>query len=118
MLFRTSTTWEITRRNGVTYEVINSSADIVLIFYQVYNMFHRVNMHEMLMDSAVGENHPGTPGTLKVDHKCTSINHEAGLVTFENGVQAKHDLVIGADGIGVSHISLEINDNTDNRSPQ
>jgi salicylate hydroxylase len=64
-------------------------------------MFHRVNMHEMLMDSAVGEAHEGTPGTLKVDHKCVEIDHEAGLITFENGVQAKHDLIIGADGIGV-----------------
>ncbi|TAQ88663.1 hypothetical protein B7494_g3031 [Chlorociboria aeruginascens] len=66
----------------------------------VYNMFHRVNMHDMLMDSAVGKGHSGTPGTLKLDHKCISIDHEAGVVAFENGVQVKHDLIIGADGIG------------------
>lgn len=28
------------------------------------------------------------------------INHEQGVVTFENGVQAKYDAIIGADGVG------------------
>lgn len=68
----------------------------------VYNMFHRVNMHEMLMESAVGENHAGIPGTLKVNHKCVAIDHEAGKITFENGTTASHDLIIGSDGIGSS----------------
>lgn len=76
-------------------------------------------MHEMLMDSAVGENHAGTPGTLKVDHKCVSIDHEAGLITFENGVQAKHDLIVGADGIGVnSHPSFHTQEIANNHSLQ
>lgn len=68
----------------------------------VYNMFHRVNMHAMLMDSAVGDTHDGTPAVLKVDHKCVEIDHERGIIKFENGVSAKHDLIIGADGVGVS----------------
>ncbi|KAF4624744.1 hypothetical protein G7Y89_g13420 [Cudoniella acicularis] len=66
----------------------------------VYNMFHRVDMHGMLMDSAMGASHKGTPAVLKVNHKCTEIDHEAGIITFENGVTAKHDLIVGADGIG------------------
>lgn len=66
----------------------------------VYNMFHRVNMHEMLMDSATGSDHLGIPAILKCNHKCAEIDHEHGLVTFENGLQAQHDLIIGADGIG------------------
>lgn len=65
-------------------------------------MFHRVNMHEMLMDSAVGTSHDGPAGTLKVNHKCVEIDHEAGIVTFGNGATAKHDLIIGADGAGSS----------------
>ncbi|KAE9969433.1 hypothetical protein BLS_001881 [Venturia inaequalis] len=68
----------------------------------VYNMFHRVNMHAMLMDSAVSEEFPGVPAVLKVDHKCSGIDHETGIVTFENGVTARHDLIIGSDGIGSS----------------
>lgn len=63
-------------------------------------MFHRVNMHEMLMDSAMGKSHPGTPAILKVNHRCSGIDHQAGVVTFANGAQHKHDLIVGADGIG------------------
>lgn len=68
----------------------------------VYNMFHRVDMHAMLMDAALGHNYEGTPATLKVNHKCVDIDSEKGLVVFENGVTARHELVIGADGIGSS----------------
>jgi len=63
-------------------------------------MFHRVDMHTMLMKSAVGEAGEGIPAVLKVNHKALEINHQAGVITFENGVQAKHDLIVGADGIG------------------
>ncbi|KAI9053229.1 hypothetical protein LZ554_002196 [Drepanopeziza brunnea f. sp. 'monogermtubi'] len=66
----------------------------------VYNMFHRVDMHAMLMDSATASKYPGTPAVLKVNHRASEIDHEAGTITFENGVQATHDLIIGADGIG------------------
>jgi len=72
----------------------------MLMNTQVYNMFHRVDMHAMLMDSAMGESHSGTPAVLKVNHRCSSIDHKAGVITFANGVQARHDLIIGADGIG------------------
>lgn len=64
-------------------------------------MFHRVNMHAMLMDSATGAAHEGAPAILKVNHKCVAIDHDNGIITFENGVTARHDLIIGADGIGV-----------------
>jgi len=63
-------------------------------------MFHRVNMHEMLMESATGKNHAGIPAVLKVNHKCIEIDHQAGVITFENGVKAKHDLIVGSDGAG------------------
>ncbi|KAE9366034.1 FAD/NAD(P)-binding domain-containing protein [Stipitochalara longipes BDJ] len=46
----------------------------------VYNMFHRVDMHAMLMESAVGETGEGIPAVLKV----------------------RHDLIVGSDGIGSS----------------
>lgn len=66
----------------------------------VFCVFHRVDMHDMLMDSATGESHSGIPAVLKVNHKCVEIDHDDGVITFENGVRAKHDLIIGADGIG------------------
>lgn len=54
----------------------------------------------MLLDSALGKGPQGHPAVLKVNHRCSEINHETGVVSFENGNQAKHDLIIGADGIG------------------
>jgi len=63
-------------------------------------MFHQVDMHTMLMDSAIGEG-DGPPAKLVLDHKCRDIDLDTGLVSFENGVTAQHDLVVRADGIGV-----------------
>jgi len=65
-----------------------------------YYMFHRQYMHRMLMECATQERGEGTPVVLKVNHKCTSIDTSSGDITFENGVTAHHDLVLGCDGIG------------------
>ncbi|KAL6922920.1 hypothetical protein ACHAPO_011930 [Fusarium lateritium] len=65
-----------------------------------YNMFHRQYMHAMLQDTAVGEEGEGEPVKLLVKHKCSAIDIPNGTITFENGVTAKHDLIVGADGIG------------------
>ncbi|RGP80776.1 salicylate hydroxylase [Fusarium longipes] len=66
----------------------------------VYNMFHRQYMHAMLKDTAMSEEGEGEPVKLLVKHKCSSIDIPNGTITFENGVTAKHDLIVGADGIG------------------
>ncbi|KAK2753619.1 hypothetical protein FQN54_007396 [Arachnomyces sp. PD_36] len=66
----------------------------------VYNMFHRQDMHAMLMDTAVSEGGGGVPAKLIVNHKCASIDFDTGVITFENGNVAQHDLIVGADGIG------------------
>lgn len=65
-------------------------------------MFHRQYMHRMFQDSACNAKYTtgGPPAKLLVNHKCTAIDLDTGLVTFENGVTATHDVVIGADGIG------------------
>ncbi|GMF72362.1 unnamed protein product [Aspergillus oryzae] len=66
----------------------------------VYNMFHRQYMHAMLKDCALQEDGEGTPAKLQVNHACKDIDLSTGVITFTNGVQAQHDLIIGADGIG------------------
>ncbi|RAQ58400.1 salicylate hydroxylase [Aspergillus flavus] len=66
----------------------------------VYNMFHRQYMHAMLKDCALQEDGEGTPVKLQVNHACKDIDLSTGVITFTNGVQAQHDLIIGADGIG------------------
>jgi len=65
-------------------------------------MFHRVYMHAMLMSAACGEGGDGILAKLEVNHRCTSIDVESGEIVFGNGVKKTHDLIIGADGIGVS----------------
>lgn len=66
----------------------------------VYNMFHRQDMHKMLMECAMQEEGEGTPAKLLVNHQCQTIDFETGKITFKNGTVVRHDLVIGADGIG------------------
>ena len=68
----------------------------------VYYMFHRQYMHAMLMDTAVGEEGKGVPVKLVTQHKCQTIDTASGEISFSNGVKTKHDLIVGADGIGSS----------------
>ncbi|KAL6362078.1 hypothetical protein LRP88_05562 [Fusarium phalaenopsidis] len=65
----------------------------------VYYMFHRQYMHRMLKDSASGKGE-GIPAKLVVNHKAEKIDLETGEITFTNGNKVKHDVIIGADGIG------------------
>ncbi|KAF3061324.1 FAD-dependent urate hydroxylase [Daldinia childiae] len=65
-----------------------------------YNMFHRQYMHTMLKDCALQEEGEGIPAKLIVNHQCENIDLESSTVTFANGKTAKHDLIVGADGIG------------------
>jgi salicylate hydroxylase len=64
-------------------------------------MFHRVDMHKMLMDDALSTEGEGIPVKLVVDHKCSAINLESGLIAFTSGATAQHEVIIGADGVGV-----------------
>ncbi|KIX10666.1 uncharacterized protein Z518_01750 [Rhinocladiella mackenziei CBS 650.93] len=66
----------------------------------VYNMFHRQYMHAMLMDTAMKKDGEGTPVKLLVNHQCRDIDLQSGVISFKNGTSARHDLIIGADGIG------------------
>jgi salicylate hydroxylase len=71
-----------------------------------YYMFHRVDMHDMLLKTATQVEGEGTPCSVVVDHIATGLDAEAGTVTFANGVTVHADLVIGADGIRSSIRSL------------
>lgn len=64
-----------------------------------YYMFHRVDMHTMLLDVATSPEGEGEPCSVVVDHIAKSCDPEAGTVTFENGEVVTADLVIGGDGI-------------------
>ena len=68
---------------------------------QVYNMFHRQDMHAMLLESAMSEDGDGEPVKVLVDYICDDVDVEAGTVKFRNGKEVKADIIIGADGIRV-----------------
>ncbi|KAL1410679.1 hypothetical protein Q8F55_004698 [Vanrija albida] len=64
-----------------------------------YYMFHRVDMHEMLLEAATSAEGEDEPATVVVDHIASSVDYDKGEVTFENGNVVKADVIIGADGI-------------------
>lgn len=65
-------------------------------------MFHRQDMHAMLLEVATSPEGEGEPCTVVVDHIAKSLDYVNGTVTFENGETITADLIIGADGIRVS----------------
>ncbi|KAL8293242.1 hypothetical protein RQP46_000936 [Phenoliferia psychrophenolica] len=64
-----------------------------------YYMFHRQDMHKMLMDCALSQEGEGPPVKFVPFAKCASVDCEAGVVTFEDGREITADLVVGADGV-------------------
>ncbi|KAM0786826.1 hypothetical protein ACM66B_002255 [Microbotryomycetes sp. NB124-2] len=92
---------KLVMRDWKTGEILNqySLEDYEKTWGNVYNMFHRVDMHEMLMRTAMSEEGEGTPATCVVDHIAESLDTQSGTVTFTNGVKIQADLIIGADGI-------------------
>ncbi|KAJ7283364.1 salicylate hydroxylase [Mycena rebaudengoi] len=78
----------------------------------VYNMFHRQDMHATLLKTAKAPRTAptdGEPCRVFIDHICDSVDPVAGTVTFKNGVTITADIIIGADGIrSVVRGSLDI----------
>src|SRR4051812_26731434 len=83
----------------------------------VYNMFHRQDMHAVLLDAATSPTGKGAPCNVYIDHmyalfsrgvihhiqfcRCQSVDTDNNTVTFKNGKTIKADLIVGADGIRV-----------------
>jgi len=64
-----------------------------------YNNFHRIDLHQHLKHVATSEEGDGIPATLKVWYKATGLDPIEGKISFENGVEVTHDVVVCADGI-------------------
>lgn len=107
---------QLINRDWKTGEPVSvySLADYKSKWGYVYNMFHRQDMHRMLRDCACQEDGEGTPVKLLVNHAIREVDTAAGELKFANGIVARHDLVIGADGIG-SVVRKEIGLNPDRR---
>ena len=78
-------------------------------------MFHRQDMHKMLLEAATSPEGKGTPCEVVVDHICESVDTDAGIIHFANGEKVKADLIIGADGIR-SKVREEIGNKTSKTS--
>ncbi|KAL3418232.1 salicylate hydroxylase [Phlyctema vagabunda] len=66
-----------------------------------YFNFHRINMHNVLLDTIKAESsdESGPQGKVVVNHKALEVLPEKGLIKFENGTSVTADLIIAADGI-------------------
>ena len=60
----------------------------------VYNLFHRIDLHEQLKATATA-----LGATIILDHKAIDVDYVNGIITFDNGKKACADLIIGADGV-------------------
>ncbi|KAL6897129.1 FAD/NAD(P)-binding domain-containing protein [Trichoderma evansii] len=64
-----------------------------------YNNFHRIDLHRHLKNVATAETGGGSPAQLKVCHQAIKLDPAQGKITFDNGKEAVHDVVVCADGI-------------------
>ncbi|CAF1188324.1 unnamed protein product [Adineta steineri] len=60
----------------------------------VYNMFHRIDLHEQLQKTA-----KALGAIIVLDHKAVDIDLVNRTVTFDTGSTISVDLIIGADGV-------------------
>jgi hypothetical protein len=60
-------------------------------------------MHKMLLDCALSEEGEGPPAKLVCLSGAQAIDFDSTTVTFTNGTSARFDMVLGADGVVVSH---------------
>lgn len=92
---------ELTMRDWETGEILNQYHlhDYEKTWGNVYNMFHRQDMHKMLMDTAISQEGKGVPAEIVMDHIAEDVNTDTGIITFRNGNKVTADLIIGSDGI-------------------
>jgi salicylate hydroxylase len=82
---------------GQTWKLFDLGAVSVERYGFPYTMFHRGDLHTMLLD-AIGRE---APGAIKLNRKCTGVTASGGRVTmaFESGETASAPIVVGADGV-------------------
>ncbi|OBT71041.1 hypothetical protein VF21_10624 [Pseudogymnoascus sp. 05NY08] len=84
-----------------TGEVLNTYdlGDYRAKFGTDYNNFHRIDLHQLLKETAVQAAGKGKPCRLEVFCKAIDMDPEEGTITFEGGKVVTADVVIAADGI-------------------
>ena len=82
---------------GQTWKLFDLGAESVERYGFPYVMFHRGDLHAMLLNEIRLER----PDAIKLNHKCTGVSDDGDTVEmrFENGESARAGVVIGADGV-------------------
>jgi salicylate hydroxylase len=82
---------------GQTWKLFDLGAVSVERYGFPYMMFHRGDLHAMLLEAI----RSARPGAIHLDHKCVGVTQGEGEATiqFENGASATAPVVIGADGV-------------------
>src|SRR6266700_4730503 len=82
---------------GQTWKLFDLGAISVERYGFPYVMFHRGDLHAMLLDAIRSER----PDAIKLDRKCIGLtqNEDSVTIAFERGEPATAPLVIGADGV-------------------
>jgi salicylate hydroxylase len=83
--------------SGQTWKLFDLGAVSVERYGFPYMMFHRGDLHGVLVDAIAREK----SGALHLNHKCNGVTQSANNVEieFENGEKARAPLVVGADGV-------------------
>jgi 2-polyprenyl-6-methoxyphenol hydroxylase-like FAD-dependent oxidoreductase len=82
---------------GQTWKLFDLGAVSVERYGFPYMMFHRGDLHGVLVDAIEREK----SGVLRLDHKCVAVEQSADgvQIEFENGSRASAPILIGADGV-------------------
>src|SRR3954469_8607922 len=82
---------------GQTWKLFDLGAISVERYGFPYVMFHRGDLHTMLLNAI----RSARPDAIKLNRKCTGVTEDgdAVLMRFENGETARAAVVIGADGV-------------------
>lgn len=69
-------------------------------------LVHRVRLHDKLKQIATGRDGEGRPAELHLTSKVIAVDTENATIRLEKGGKIQADLILGADGIYVSHFSF------------
>lgn len=97
---------------GLIYRMHSRSGSMYgFLVWKVYRMikpfkpwllWHRVQLHEALKRQAVASDGLGPPVVLEKAAKVCNVDAETTTITLQNGTKITGDLVLRADGVGVS----------------
>lgn len=73
---------------------------------QKWLLVYRVHLHEALKKRATEAEGQGVPVELRTSSRVVDVDPATATVTLENGETVQGDLVIGADGVHVSLLTL------------